>query len=294
MYHYYQFYKQDSKWIRYFILYLFFVETVNTGCDMAMMFQPLIQKFGQAEALKYFPTMFSAEPIVFVCISTPIQVFFAWRIKVLTKYNILALIITLFALVSCGGGVWTSVLLIKLKLFALKPKLHPAALVWFLSAVVADVLITATLVVSLSKRKTGFTGTDDAIQKIIRMTVQTGMLTAFCAIADVVLFMTLPHTALNFVWDISLVKIYANCLMSSLNARTGLQDLTSNGTSAQRYLSSVHRQREDTFLEVNGPTHVYELDTQKSMRSDLEYGITVTKVVETRQDPHSANRIQYQ
>lgn len=42
------------------------------------------------------------EPIVFVFISTPIQLFFAWRIKVLIKSNILALIIAFFALVSMG------------------------------------------------------------------------------------------------------------------------------------------------------------------------------------------------
>jgi hypothetical protein len=54
------------------------------------------------------------------------------------------------------------------KTFANKPKLHNPALLWFLSASVADVLITASLVFTLSKRKTGFSGTDSLIDKIIR------------------------------------------------------------------------------------------------------------------------------
>ncbi|KAF8808497.1 hypothetical protein BYT27DRAFT_7189007 [Phlegmacium glaucopus] len=279
MYHYYKTYKQDSKWIRYFILYLFVMETFNSICDIAMMFQPLIQEFGKPNALKFFPTMFAAEPIVIVCISTPIQLFFAWRIWVLTRNYVLAAIVVFFSLVSLGGGIWTTVLLIHLKLFALKPKLHWPALMWFISAVIADVLITSVLVYNLSKRKTGFSGTDDAIEKIIRMTVQTGMLTAFCAIADVIFFLSLPHTALNFVWDIALAKLYANCLMSTLNARSGLHDLISHKASAQRYVSSVAHRQQDTILEANCSSN------KTSTQSDVEYGITVTKVVETRKEP---------
>jgi len=281
IYHYYHSYRQDAKWMKCFIFYLFVIETLNTGCDIAMMYQPLIAEFGKAQALRVFPTLFAAQPIICVCVSTPIQLFFAWRVKVLTHNTLLAVIITCFSLVSLGGGVWTTALLIHLKLFALKPRLHWAALVWFLTSVVADVLIASVLVYSLSKRKTGFTGTDDAIQKIIRMTVSTGMVTAFFAIADVIFFMTLPHTALNFIWDIALTKIYANCLMSSLNARSSMNDTSS---SSPRYLSSstLVRRQNDKILEVNSPAHIlYELDQQQSSgsrRSDTEYGITVTKV----------------
>ncbi|KAH9482228.1 hypothetical protein JR316_0004325 [Psilocybe cubensis] len=207
---------------------------------MAMMYQPLIEKFGQEEATKFFPTLFAAEPIIIVAISTPIQVFFAWRIRLLTKQTILPLIIVILALVSTGGGTYTTVLIVKIKLFARKPELHWPALVWFLSACVADIMITAVLVISLSKRKTGFVATDDAVSKIIRMTVQTGMLTAFFAIGDVVFFMTLEDTGIDAP---------AHILTSSM----------------------------------------YELDTHKAYDRgrEVEYGVTITKIVETRKDPHS-------
>lgn len=48
-----------------------------------------------------------------------------------------------------AGGVWTTVLIIKVKLFARKPELHWSALVWFLSACIADILITVALVITL-------------------------------------------------------------------------------------------------------------------------------------------------
>lgn len=85
-----------------------------------------------------------------------------------------------------GGGAWTTVLIVKVKVFARKPELHWPALLWFLSAVVSDVMITVVLVITLvsmlsvivskitkcaeykNKRKTGYTATDDVISKIIR------------------------------------------------------------------------------------------------------------------------------
>ncbi|KAF8881770.1 hypothetical protein BD779DRAFT_995857 [Infundibulicybe gibba] len=250
-YTYYQTYKHDAAWIRYLVLYLFIVESLNSAFDIVMMYQPLILQWGRDEAVKFFPTMFATEPAVIVAISTPIQIFFAWRIRALTKSNWVAFIICFFSVVSFAGGVWTTVMIAIIRLFSRKPELHWPALVWFLASCVSDVLITASLVISLSKRKTGFVATDDAISKIIRMTVQTGMLTAFFAIGDVVFFMTLPHTALNFIWDLSLSKLYTNCLMSTLNARAGLKEMSNvptaaNGTlcplvgSGDRMYSRIH------------------------------------------------------
>ncbi|KAF8630803.1 hypothetical protein AX15_002706 [Amanita polypyramis BW_CC] len=189
---YFQTYKKDTPWIKYLVLYLFLVESLNTGFDIAMMYQPLILEYGQPSAVTRFPMMFATEPVVIVAVSTPIQIFFSWRIWLLTRMVWIPIVISSLALVSLAGGVWTATKLAIVKLFAHKPELHTPALVWFLASCVSDVLITGVLVFSLSKRRTGFAATDDAISKIIRMSVQTGMLTSLFAIGDVVFFMTLP------------------------------------------------------------------------------------------------------
>ncbi|KIK65387.1 hypothetical protein GYMLUDRAFT_219372, partial [Collybiopsis luxurians FD-317 M1] len=212
----------DSIVVLLQVTYLFLVETANTALDMVMMYQPLIAEYGTQEAVAKFPTLFMTEPIVIVLISTPIQCFFAWRILKITRSYFIPVIIVALAFASSAGGFITGIKIAMLKLFTKKPELHWSALLWFLTSCVADLLITATLVMSLSKRKTGFDGTDSVIDKLTRTTVQTGMITAVCAIGDVVFFMALPRTALNFIWDLALSKLYTNCLMSTLNARTGL------------------------------------------------------------------------
>ncbi|KAJ3576375.1 hypothetical protein NP233_g460 [Leucocoprinus birnbaumii] len=301
------------------VLYLFAVETANTAIDIAMMYQPLILEYGHQ--LVVFPVMFAAEPVTIVAISTPIQLFFAWRIRLLTKQNIVAAVIAILSLVSLGetlslasliiimlildtwsaGGIWTTVLITIIKLFKRKPELHWPALMWFLSACLADIIITITLVINLSRRKTGFAATDDAISKIIRMTVQTGLLTALFAIGDVIFFMSLAKTALNFIWDLALTKLYANCLLSTLNARASLKEMSSAHSGGRHQISTtgVNSRRPNAYMtEPITPIHVgspvfemeqkaFDRSYERSSRSnhdELEYGITVTKVVETIDD----------
>jgi hypothetical protein len=52
-------------------------------------------------------------------------------------------------LLPLAGGLWTTIKIVLIKLFSRKPELHWSALVWFLAACVADVLITVTLVMNL-------------------------------------------------------------------------------------------------------------------------------------------------
>ncbi|KAL0573853.1 hypothetical protein V5O48_008094 [Marasmius crinis-equi] len=212
------------------ILYLVTAETLNSALDMAMMYELLVAQFGSQEATTFFPKLLAAgmpvsttvdqdnafdflvcplDPILTVLISTPIQVFIAYRIRVISQ----------------GGGLWTASMVIFVRVFARKPELHTPALTWLLASAIADVTITASLYWSLNQRKTGFKHTDDSINRILRLTVQTGLITAIVALLDVICFLALPHTTINFIWDFALSKLYTNALMSTLNARAGWNSL---------------------------------------------------------------------
>ncbi|KAJ7635791.1 hypothetical protein DFH06DRAFT_1220420 [Mycena polygramma] len=289
---YYQVYKKDPTWMRLFVTYLAATETANTGLDMYMMYQPLILNYGQKPV--FFPTVFMTEPLCVVLVSMPIQIFFAWRIHQLTKSLCIPVIISVFAVVSFAGGVWTATMVQVLKLFAKKPMLHNPALVWFLAACVADVLITISLVWTLRKKKTGFAATDSVVDKIIRTTIQTGMITALFSILDVAFFMSLPHEAVNFVYDLSLSKLYSNCLLSTLNARQRLNSASHQSTFQQQrnFVLSPPRSgngsgKQDSFMDstsqANGSV-TYDGGEDRNV-PDLEYGIHMTKIVERMEDP---------
>jgi hypothetical protein len=287
---YYQLYRKDPAWMRLFVGFLFFVETANTTLDMAMMYQPLILEYGQK--LVFFPIVFMTEPLCVVLVSMPIQIFFAWRIHQLTKSLWIPAIISVLAVASFAGGVWTATMVQILREFAKKPLLHNSALLWFLAACVADILITVSLVRTLRQKKTGFSTTDSVLDKIIRTTIQTGMITALFSILDVACFMVLPHYAVNFVWDLSLSKLYSNCLMSTLNARLKLNSASHQSTFHQRHGATLSPARsgsgkQESFWDTStGPlgSATYD-DREDHPGPDLEYGIHMTKVVDRIEDP---------
>ncbi|KAF4568080.1 hypothetical protein EYR40_010523 [Pleurotus pulmonarius] len=90
-------YKSDKTWIRCLVGYLFFVETLNTAFDWGTMYEPLVKRWGAERATRIVPVMLEADHVVMVMISTPVQLFIAWRIKIISGSSRLAGLIAFFA-----------------------------------------------------------------------------------------------------------------------------------------------------------------------------------------------------
>ncbi|KAF7761965.1 hypothetical protein Agabi119p4_9957 [Agaricus bisporus var. burnettii] len=183
------------------------------------------------------------EPLMTVAASTPVQLFIAWRIIVISGKRHIPLIIGLFSLISTGGAIWLAYTVVDIREFSRKAELHWPALTWLIAAMIADVIIAASLGYSLAKRRTGIAQTDDTINRIIRMTIQTGLVTAIFTILEVICFLLIPNSTLNFVWDLALSKLYTNALLSTLNARTSFGMSTNvlfTEKSINRDVSTMH------------------------------------------------------
>ncbi|KAF9072045.1 hypothetical protein BDP27DRAFT_1418407 [Rhodocollybia butyracea] len=245
---YFQTYKSDSPRIKallhkFKVWYLYIMETLNTGFDMGLMFGAISCT---PEALTRVPIMLSADPIVTVLISTPVQIFMAWRIKIIRKSSWLMWIIIFSSICSFIGGIANTILITIINEYANIHQFNGSVITGLVSTAITDIMITCSLVWSLWKSRTNVRATDDAITRIIRceLTVQTGLITALSAILDIILFLAIPvspynelirdfqlesiytqNTTINFVWDFALSKLYTNALISTLNARHGWGNL---------------------------------------------------------------------
>jgi len=226
-------YKKDPAWIRFFVLYLLIAESVNVGCNIATIYEPLVSRYGTPAALKYFPIMITATPATNVAISAPVQIFTAWRVTVLTRKKWIGGIIVALALVSAAFAIRTAVIIAVVRVFAKKAATRQSATIWLITSSSADVLITATLYFTLSRRKTGFRSTDVMINRILRLTLQTGMWTLTFAMIEVILFLVYGKTTANFAIDFPLSKLYTNALLSTLNARLAWRKLDAIDTRDQ-------------------------------------------------------------
>ncbi|KAJ7229986.1 hypothetical protein GGX14DRAFT_1236 [Mycena pura] len=189
---YYQRYSNDFAWIRYFVLYLFIVETAVVVVEVGIVYQPLIIENGTTEALVFFPKLLAGDSLLITIVSVPIQIFTACRIKVITQSYILPAFIGLLSIASFSGGLLVSVLVMLHSQFRDFAKFENAAIVWLVCSAACDVLIAAGLAHALYSRKTGVGAIDGQITRIVRLSVETGSLTAAAALADVALSLLFP------------------------------------------------------------------------------------------------------
>ncbi|KAI0647778.1 hypothetical protein C8Q79DRAFT_951904 [Trametes meyenii] len=231
-YLYYQTGKRDRLWMKLFVLLLFTADTVNCAFDIAFLYIPLINNFGNDRALTVATWVFATDPVMTGIIAFLVQSFFAWRVKVLTQNYFAVIVILVSSFAQLCGGLGTSIAVGKIPEFVQFQKFQAIVIVWLAFSAVADTIITASLVWHLRRHKTGMPVTDDIVNRIIRLTVQTGLITALCAIIDLVLFLVTP-TGLHLIFNLPLSKLYTNSLMSSLNSRQGWKYDTSTGVVSE-------------------------------------------------------------
>ncbi|KAK7028531.1 MFS domain-containing protein [Favolaschia claudopus] len=212
-FHYWDTFRNDKTWVRLFVLYLFILETLNTAFGIAIVWEPLMTRYAEPAAMMFFPTCRIIEPFVTTLISTPMQIFVAWRIYAGTRSAWLPLAIVVCAIGSIAGAYWTGVTVIIVKTFLRKEEVNHPSIVWSSFTTAADVFMTVGLTYILVKNRKKNPHHARGVTRAIQVTIQTGIITAIFALLDVILFNTQP------VRDFGLSKLYTNILISCMNAR---------------------------------------------------------------------------
>ncbi|KAL1683705.1 hypothetical protein EV122DRAFT_257312 [Schizophyllum commune] len=249
---------KDPRFIRFFVLFLFVGDTLHTAFTMAYMYISLIKHFGDANYLATATWVFSTDPALTGIIGGSVQMFFAWRVKLLTGNIIVALIIAVLSVATILCGIATSIGCGIVMYFVEFQKFSVVVIIWLVGSSVSDILITASLVFHLRNHKTGFKSTDTRVDKIIRC-----MITCIWA-----------HLLLNF----PLSKLYTNSLMSSLNSRRGwnysesrndTSQPVSTGERARRDVVNLSASRPEVFVQVESHEMVDQTDTKRG--EDWQY-----------------------
>ncbi|KAG7447828.1 uncharacterized protein BT62DRAFT_1061614 [Guyanagaster necrorhizus] len=201
MYMYLNTYRKDRLWMKIVVLCVANVASTLFFC--IYLYASLILHF---------------DPALTGIIGGMVQLFFAWRVKVLTDNPWLVTIVGAFALTGTGAAIATSFEVGKTPEFIQFQNFKAVVIIWLGAACLSDILISGILVWHL--RKTGFQGTDELVDRIIRLTVQTGLTTSICAIIDLAVYLS-DSTGMHLMFNFPLSKLYTNAMMSTLNSRRG-------------------------------------------------------------------------
>lgn len=227
-------FRRDQLRFKIFIASLVFFKTVNSVFAMYYSYDRLVDNFGDMNAQAVSNWAFGIGPLTNGIIAMSVQTFFAWRVKVLTSNIWIMIVIVFLATVSALAAItmfFVAAILVPSHTVS-AAQFQPVVIIWLVCSALADTLISLVLVFYLRRHKSGFVTTNDAINKIIRLTVQTGAITSVWAIADLGVYLG-DSTAHHVIFNLSLAKLYSNSLLSSLNSREGWKYTSGLGDSGR-------------------------------------------------------------
>ncbi|KAG8706910.1 hypothetical protein FRC08_000799 [Ceratobasidium sp. 394] len=222
-------YVHDPRFERLFVVALWVIDTLQLVFICHMQYWYVIENFANPVALQYNNWSFNMEVGLTAIITFMVQAFFArraWqftsrvgnRMTATPKTKVLGGLIGLISLMQLGFGMGCFGMVWVLKMYQQFIGYRWLVAGWLTSAALCDVLIVYMLSTALMTQRTGFGRTDALIDKLLRYTINTGLLTSIIAIVDLIAFCTmnnLVHLCFNFI----LGKLYTNTLLATLNAR---------------------------------------------------------------------------
>ncbi|KAG9095819.1 hypothetical protein FS749_009715 [Ceratobasidium sp. UAMH 11750] len=200
--------------------WLLLLDTLNSAFGVGVGYRYTITLFGDFAALRHSHWFLNTGPAINATVSSTTQCFFAWRITKLTGHTWIGWTIAASAFIQTLAGVAISVGSSIIVDFARFKELHVPVTVRLVMSSVTDVAITCILSWYLHSHRTGFPRTDNVLSKLIRLTVQTGLLMSLWAVVDLIVFLVVPNN-LHLLFSLPLSKLCTNSLMSTLNSRGG-------------------------------------------------------------------------
>ncbi|KAI0767199.1 hypothetical protein C8Q74DRAFT_938693 [Fomes fomentarius] len=257
-FHYFTHYIDDALHIKMLVAAVFIAETIH----QALITQAHYTELRRIERNVVVEVFFEAITAFLV------QSFYVsriWRLydrRLYIVIPIIALIVSQFAV----SLVYTIKALALSTLDALD-KLNAYAITMNATGAAADVAIAAIMCTLLHIHKSGFQRSNIIVNKLIFMTVETGLLTSTCACVALVTHLALRDSYVYICFFFLIGRLYSNSLFASLNARECLRDdLT---VSASDFSDTQLHNMPPGPMKFAVPTGVVHLDASRA-ESSLE------------------------
>ncbi|KAF4616577.1 hypothetical protein D9613_008945 [Agrocybe pediades] len=198
--------------------------------------------YGDFDAFNDVELAWFEVPVICGVVAFIAQLFYAHRIKVLSRSYWVAGVILLLAVVQLGGAIASAVVLKDAVVFShlLGRAYSISAGIWNGGSAACDAIIAICMTYYLSSRGNGIMqSTHVRLRKVIRLVIETGTVTAAVAILNLILILLPGQPSYYLVTSEILAKVYSNSMMVVLNSRMRIGPEAANDslTTAQRHRS---------------------------------------------------------
>ncbi|KAJ7284424.1 hypothetical protein C8J57DRAFT_1708909 [Mycena rebaudengoi] len=215
----------DSVFFKSFVAFLMVLDTLHLALLSESYYGVTVTNFGDYDELGIAPWGLLAQILVGVVMSTLVQLFYAYRIFVLSKKKpFMPILIAICSLAELALGIAYMHNAVKIKFFKDGASNVPFSTAALSLEVICDVLIAGSMVYYLLRNKTAFAKTNRAINMLVSYAVNSGLLNMMFAICGLVTWLTSTLTLIYAPFFFILVRLYGCSFLSILNSRDKVLD----------------------------------------------------------------------
>ncbi|KAJ7728902.1 hypothetical protein B0H16DRAFT_1587920 [Mycena metata] len=216
-YIYYAAFPKDRPINKFLVTLVTVLEVLQTAGDSRNTIVSFGSGWGNFDSLDEVHFAGFSVPIIGSTIAFIAQLFFAWRIFIISGGSwYMPLLIAAIATFQMGAGIWTGVDIIRAKRFSQLTfeQLRPP-IAWLSATAACDlIIVAATLYYIIQARQPGLRQvTKTSLSRIIKVTVETGVVCAVFALVDLYLFVKYDGNNYHLGSCIWLSKVYSNSIL---------------------------------------------------------------------------------
>ncbi|KAJ4493856.1 hypothetical protein C8J55DRAFT_169813 [Lentinula edodes] len=222
IYLYYLAFPSDRTIIKSVVYGIFLIEIIQTILVTHDAFAIFGYGFGSFESLTKMYFDWFTVPVMSGIVAFIGQTFYAYRIRAISQSNLVPAFIVIVSLTSSIAAFMTGAYSYQAgNVLTLRQSIKTSTVVgiWCAGAALGDIVIAVCMTYYLSQKDSGLAGTHAIVTKFIRLTIETGSVTAIVALLNFIFFFVFPDTGYYGVPALIMPKLYANSVLMVLNAR---------------------------------------------------------------------------
>jgi len=248
----------NNPWIlKGIVLFIYFLEILQTALSARDAFRDYGSGWGDITVLGSVGWMWFSVPIMSAIISLTAQMFYAWRVWLLSsgsqglptlgsgslglpnlslrRLSIPAIIVTL-SLVSFSAAVYSGSHARSLGTWSeVESQLYTVSAVWLIGTALCDTVITASMTYYVYWFHTRVKHTNGTLIRLIHLTIETGAICSTFAVVDCILFIRFNGNSIHLPMCMALAELYGNSLLMVLNSRVRIVQ----GSTTEMHASSI-------------------------------------------------------
>ncbi|KAH0578509.1 hypothetical protein H2248_003650 [Termitomyces sp. 'cryptogamus'] len=275
VYYYYIAFPDDRLYCKILVYGVYLLESLQTVIITHDAFASFGAGFGSFEALDNIQLTCLSIPILSGIVGCVVQMYYAYRINILSKSKVLGSVIATISFVGCVAGIVTGVKSFELGSLSklTQTTVFISAGFWWGCCALCDVIIAFVMTYLLSRHDTGFRSTHLTIIRLQRLTIETGTATALVAVTNLLLFFKYPQTNYYTCPVLIIAKLYCNTLLVLFNSRmriTGGREEARHTTHTTTDI--LHTQSHHVAFSRSPSMYLQERRSSRKDTHDSEFG----------------------